>query len=386
MTLSHDTGTVQKGGETLDNSPEEIATLQGEIEALKLKLQIAESKCQVKDLELEELRPEKYRKNATKTLSEAAALVMATLEGKHYGHRKHVEQDIGRFVKRFGQHTRCGDMQGQESEISAWIASIKKRDGAQLGPNARQYFRIYILKLLRSGGAKIDASQIQRITKKELKAKRGDIRYLTPEQAQQILERLPPYFADAFRLQCRVGFRPFELLTITKENFAADFSQLTLAPLGKLTLKTGSRTVPIPEDLRAMIQGRLAECSILFPEPAGRKPKRDYAPMDESKRKRKKRIAPAPGGQPWRDPDAFAFKFNSALTRAAVDANISVRMDCRIGRRTCATALIRANFTADRIAGLLGNSAAQVLESYADCDTENMPLTATEIGIKKIVS
>ncbi len=283
-------------------------------------------------------------------------------------------------MKRFGALTKVDDLEGREDEINAWLRSLTHLDGTAkglpIGPSRRMMIRVYVLKLLSVSGANIDKSKIDRPKKKEIKSKRGAIRYLTAAQASKLLPKLPAYYADAFRVQVRIGLRPDELLTLQRSNFKEDFSELTLEPLGTLTLKTGTRKIPIPADLRPMLEARAIWCGVIFPEPKG---KTVTKPRPRKVVTQKRPWSAAVGGLAWRDPKMFNRRFKAALIAAAKAAGIHQRMDSRIGRRTCASLLLQANVSAEKIAALLGNSPEQILEAYGDPDVKNMPLDATAI-------
>ena len=149
---------------------------------------------------------------------------------------------------------------------------------------------------------------------------------------------------------------------------------------GAETLKTGSRTIPIPEDLRPIIELRARSGDFIFPEPKG---KSRAKPRAQKVVTRKRPYTPAEGGLPWRDPKMFNRRFKKSLAKAAIDAKVNMAMDSRIGRRTCASLLLQANISANKIAALLGNSAEQILDSYGDPDIKNLTMGATELKEEK---
>jgi integrase len=375
----HGTGLVEIGQNNLEVSPEKVAVQQSIIDMLKRQLETFKNRCEQQGRELEALRGEQYQPIKCRTLTDARDLVLESIGAKDPDHVKHVRLDLARFIAQFGSDTRVDAFTGSETRINCWLHSLKKRDGTPLGPSARQYIRIYVLKLLKMGGARIDASKIDRISKKELKSKRQKIRWLTNEQALALLQKLPQPYADAFRIQVRIGLRPFELLTLHRDNFTDDFSELRLEPLSEaLTLKTGPRKnpIPIPPDLRPILEARALECPILFAEPRGRVAKRSR-PKKITKRNR--RCGPAPGDLPWRDPAAFSRRFKNELNVAAESANVKMPMDARVGRRTCASLLLQNGVPVATIAELLGNSPEQVLAAYGDPSIKTMSLAATEL-------
>lgn len=375
----HGSGAVQRGETTLAATPEKVVAQQSMIEELKRQLETFQRKCEQQGAELEKLRGEEYQPGKCLTIGAARDAVLEAIAGKDPGHVKHVQCDLGRFCTKFGAATKCDAFKGGEVRINSWIQSLRKRDGKPLGPNARNYLQIYILKLLRAGGVKIDASKIDRVGKKEMNAKRQKIRWLTNSDASAVLAKLPQPYADAFHIQCRIGLRPFELLTLHRSNFTADFSELRLEQLTDvLTLKTGPRknAIPIPSDLRPILEARARECEVLFPEPAGHNSKH---PRKVLARVRKQRRPAAVGGQPWRDPDAFSRRFKNALVSAAKAANVTTPMDARVGRRTCASLLLQAGVPIVKVAELLGNSPEQIVNAYGDPSIKTMPMEATEL-------
>ncbi len=378
----HGTGLVESGQKALEITPEKVVVQQSVIETLKRQLETFKNRCEQQGRELEALRGEQYQPIKCRTLSDARDLVLESIGATDPDHVKHVRLDLARFIAKFEPDTRVDAFTGNETKINKWLHSLKKRDGMSLGPSARQYIRIYVLKLLKMGGARIDASKIDRISKKELKSKRQKIRWLTNEQALAVLEKLRQPYADAFRIQVRIGLRPFELLTLHRHNFTEDFSELRLEPLSEtLTLKTGPRKnpIPIPPDLRPIFEARALECPVLFPEPKGRVAKRLTPKEQPTAAVPRRRCGPAPGNHPWRDPAAFSRRFNSALAYAAESANVKMPMDARVGRRTCASLLLQNGVPVATIAELLGNSPEQVLAAYGDPSIKTMSLAATEL-------
>lgn len=372
----HGSGRVRKGNQTKDTTPEEVATLKAEVDFLRGELEKALRKCEFQGRKIESLEGKKYQQGTYPTLKDAKALFLKSYTGRDPDHVKNVAWDLDRFVTKFGGHTKVDDLEGRENEINAWLRSLTNHHGNPIGPSRRMQIRVYVLKLLKDNGANIDKSKIERPKKKEIKTKRGAIRYLNSEQAEKILAKLPSAYADAFRVQVRIGLRPDELLTLHRRNFKDDFSQLILEPLEHLTLKTGSRPIPIPADLRPVLEMRARVCDVIFPEPQGKARKK---PRARAVVTRKRPYPPADGGKPWRDPKMFNRRYKKALEAAATAAKINQRMDSRIGRRTCASLLLQANVSAEKIAALLGNSPEQILDAYGDPDVKNMPLDATEI-------
>jgi hypothetical protein len=85
-------------------------------------------------------------------------------------------------------------------------------------------------------------------------------------------------------------------------------------------------------------------------------------------------------GKPWSNPVVFCRKFVRQLSKAAHAAAITTPMDARIGRRTCASLLVQDNVSAEKIAALLGNNPAVVLEHYGDPDVDKLDLQRNVVG------
>jgi integrase len=141
-----------------------------------------------------------------------------------------------------------------------------------------------------------------------------------------------------FRIQVGLGLRPGELPTLKRADFADDQSTVTLSPLLHLTLKTGSRTIQVPEVLRPMIRSRLRKKGILFSQP---------------------------DGNPWESRDAFNAAYRTELRAAAKSVGIEMKIDSYIGRRTCGSILLRKGYSVESVAAILGISPSIVREHYA---------------------
>jgi len=370
----HGSGKTMQGGKVNTDTPEEVAIVRAEKDGLHRQIEALLKKVERQGLELEALRGAKYRKGTFPTLGEAKSAFMAAYTGRDRSHTYNVSWDLDRFVAKFGAHVKADELEGREDEISSWLRSLKVGE-KYIGPSRRMFIRTYAIALLKFAGAMIDKSKVERPSKKDIKTARGPIRWLSKDQAEKVLKHLPAYFADAFNLQVAVGLRPSEILTLKRSDFTDDFTELTLSPLGELSLKTGSRTLPIPEALRPMLALRARVCDIIFPEPVGKVVRKARAKKNATR----SRMGQAEGGRPWRDPKAFDRRFFKALKAAALKAKINILVDSRIGRRTCASLLLQGNVSADKIAALLGNSAAMILSHYGSPDTRNLDLSATSL-------
>jgi integrase len=361
---------VRQGKQVVQPTSVEMAAVLAENEALKHDNERLHRIIEQQGRELEALRGKKYRKGIAPTLKDACDtwLKKWRLEKRDRNpeYVKTVTWDLQRFVEAFGASKTIDKLDGAEQEINEWLHGLKKpverdEDGnvtksIPISPSRLMQLRVYVVKFLTESGVDLKRKNIARPSKKELKASRGGIRWLTREQAESLLKVLPAPFADALRIQVAIGLRPNELLTLHASQFENDYAILHLQPLDALRLKTGPRTIPIPEDLRPVLRWRAQQNDVLFPDP-----------------KTKKAFA---------DPKLFTRQFKAALVEAAVKAKprIRIELDSRVGRRTCASLLIQANVSAEKVAALLGNSAAMILDHYGDPDIKKLDLGPTTLG------
>lgn len=305
--------------------------------------------------ELEHWKGKRLNRGPLPTLQKAKETFLKNYKGRDASATENIGWDLERFIKAFGPTTTLDKLEGKEREINAWIRGLTKevKQGGErvkvpLSPARRMTIRLYVLKMLEECGATINRKLIDRPGKKETRAARGAIKYLSREQAEQLARKLPQPWADMFRVQVAIGLRPDELLTLQRDNFSADFATLDLQPMGALTLKTGTRHIPIPATIREIFRERVKEQPVVFPD------------VDT--------------GKAWTDPKKFNRMFLKRLRKAAAECGITVAMDGRIGRRTCASLLVAQNISADNIAKLLGNSPEMILEHYGERDVKALPL------------
>ena len=262
-------------------------------------------------------------------------------------------------MRHYGEKTTVDQMEGREPEINAYISTMVNKKGHVLSGSRRNQIRQYILRMLTQGGANLDRKKIKRAKKSELRLSRGGIKWLSAVDAAKVARNLKTPYREMFQIQVAIGLRPDELLTLHKNNFENDFTGLTLAPLDHLTLKTGSRFIPIPSSIRALLKLRVeTHKEVLFPNPKT--------------------------GKTWKTSFSFNKKYREALRQAANTARLTTPMDCRTGRRTCASLLMQQNVSADKIAKLLGNTAAMILEHYGDPDVKSLDLERNSVGMKAV--
>ncbi|GMV81386.1 MAG: hypothetical protein AMXMBFR7_25700 [Planctomycetota bacterium] len=335
-------GAVRAPGQRRAGNPAREARLLAELEALKL--ENAQLRAKVQDLTkiAEHWKGAKVRSGPSPTLQDAFREWKEHFRSGSPAHRKNVCNDLALFVKAFRPLALVDDLVGREREIHAWLHDLKVSAGR------RQQLRGYILRFLDDSHVKLDRGLLPSAKIIELRAARGGIRWLTKTQAAAVAQHLPEYFADCFRVQVGLGLRPHELLTLRRENFSNDFGRLTLAAFEHLGLKTGPRrsALNVPASVRKVLRRRMQETDFAFPSL-----ERQHAD----------------GVKPWKNPLNFDRRFNEALREAFAAAGLKLGFtpDCRIGRRTCGSLLLRAGLSVEQVASYLGNSPNMVREHYA---------------------
>jgi len=124
---------------------------------------------------------------------------------------------------------------------------------------------------------------------------------------------------------------------------------VTLSPLGSLTLKQGPRTIIVPSTVRTIVGRRLKAGDVIFPDPSTK--------------------------AAWKDPKKYNRSFRTALRAAVPAVNFVLKvkeqitdadaLDCRTGRRTCGSLLLRAGSSIEEVAAILGDNPQTVREHYA---------------------
>jgi integrase len=354
---------VSKGKTKISGGAVELARVIAERDAYKLKVDELLGVISGLKKEIEHWRGKKLHKGPRPTLQNAYVRWFDAWKGRRDSdHVKNVQYDLDKFVEKFGPNESIDSLEGREAEIDAWLKNLKvpieKDDHGKMvkwrpiSASRLRHIRMYVIKMLTESGVILNRKQIVRVSKAEIRKGRGRIRWLTRAQAETLAKKLTAPWSDIFRIQVAIGLRPEECITLQADNFNEDFSKLTLAPLQNLTLKTGSRTIPVPTEIRALLQLRARSNNVLFPEPET--------------------------GEAWQSARNFSRRFNYALVRATEAAGIRTKMDCRIGRRTCASLLLQANISAEKIAALLGNSPGMILDHYGDPDIEKLGSTLNE--------
>jgi integrase len=354
---------VRKGDKDIATDAKAVFQLQLDNNALRRRVDELLDRNALLIKKVEFLEGRKFNEgHCSLTLLAAKEKFMATFTGRSNDTTTAVQGVLDRFCDHFQPQSLVSKLEGQEMEINAWLRGLKricKGSVAKPISGARLNFvRVYILKMLTAAGLVLNKKQIDLANKKRLRRERGPIRFTSRDEAGKIAAGLKGMWLESWQLQNAVAIRPSEIMTLHRNNFNADCSKCVLAPLGHLTLKTGSRVIPIPESIRPLIKWKIqnskATDGVLFPDPRT--------------------------GKPWRKPAQFYNMYLRRLRKVAAAVGITVTMDSRIGRRSCATALIEGNYSAEKVAALMGNSAAVVLEHYGDADVTKLDLDKNVVG------
>lgn len=333
------------------------------------------------------IHKQKIREGPSPTLGASLSVWLKSYVGRDKQHTINVRGELTRFVKHFGAARLVDTFVGNELEIKNYLA------GLGVGPGRRNQIRGMILRLLDDSGALLDRTKIRAAGRREIRSKRGAIRFLERSQASALAEKLLPYWADVFRVQVGIGLRPEELPTLQADNFSPGLERLTLTSVefkededrDDLTLKTGPRTINLPANVRAIVKRRLQSGAFVFPQIAytrsGKTPEGE-APLIGAARAVETQ-------EPWRRLHWFNRKYrrelNAALEKVNSDpdlqstAKIAVRLDARIGRRTCATLLLRDGVSVEFVARMLGDDPDTIREHYGFLCAQDVRIRATEI-------
>ena len=93
----HGSGSVERGQETLEITPEKVIAQQSIIEMLKRQLEVFQQRCEQQGRELETLRGDHYQPVKCLTLGEARDKVLQSIGTKDSNHVKHVRAGFGSF-------------------------------------------------------------------------------------------------------------------------------------------------------------------------------------------------------------------------------------------------------------------------------------------------
>jgi integrase len=340
---------VVDGGETVPVSPLATTLLLATIEEKNRENLRLQQQIRALTREVEHWRGRRVPTGPSPQLAEAAEKWIAAYQGRDPDHMQTVAWEVRRFVRDFGPKTLVEEV--QEGQIATWLRGITRRGGhgektsAPLSPGRRNAVRLIVLRFLEDSGGRVERKLVPAASAGEVRAKRGPVRWLERDQAEALAGALPEYWRDVWRVQVGLGLRPSELLALHRQNFSGDLAQLTLAPLGVLTLKTGSRAINVPEPVREILRRRFLAAPLAFPRLDG----------------------PGAGREPW-TPAWFYRSYRRVLREAAArmpPPGIGIKLDARAGRRTCGSLLLRAGMPLEAVAAILGDDPNTIREHYA---------------------
>jgi integrase len=287
----------------------------------------------LKDQELTALRGRHYG-GPTQTLEQALTNFTKNFDTPQRDdvYRKTVLSRLNAFVSAFGKDSPLSDLYGQEPEIRAWV----ERRGCKVG-GMRQW-RMALIRFLEESGLRISRRNFR-----GWRSAKEPIIWMSHEQITQLTDCLCAYGKDLFELQLETGLRPTELPTIKSTDIHD--RMLVLSPiLPGLTLKQGTRTLPLTDRAKEILDRRLAG---------------------------KRTIAFTTGKKPWPSQRWFCLQYRTWLDEAKASAeakpgaNPLPAIDARTGRRTAASLWLRRGFSCDQVAALLGDDARTVRRHYA---------------------
>ncbi len=320
--------------------------------------------------QVELLSGQPAREGPVPTLREAYDAFKLQYAGRDAEHTKNVMRDLRRFMKKFGETRDVDSFHGKEAELDTWLRDLKivdlnkegkprRRHGQAVSAGRKHTIRIYILKLLAQAGVTLKRERVAPIKRKEIRKGRGPIRWLERDQAVSVADKLTQPWASMFRVQVGTGLRPSELITLKRSDFSPDFSELFLSPFDIHTLKTGTRHIQVPAEVRKIVKKQVE--NPVTPERKGRY--RAYPPALE---KPVELVFPNPNtGERWPSDRWFFKNFSKHVKAAALAAGIKMKVGARTGRTTCGSLLIRAGKSVAEVAAILGDDPDTVREHYA---------------------
>jgi integrase len=365
---------ARKGKTAIVLSAGEVAYWKGEAEFWKDEYHALLSKYNARGKELEHWRGKKLRTGPCPKLADACNAWLGKYQGRDSDHTKIVGYDLKRFVNHFGSMTdpakdvTADELDGREQDIDAWLRGLKTKDikdaagkvvkpGRPISAGRRQQIRRIVLRFLEDSGVGLKRKAVATISRKQVRAGRGAIRWLEREQAEKVAKLLAQPWQDLFRVQVGLGLRPDELATLKRADFSTDFAELSISPLDHLTLKQGSRKLRVPADIREILKPRMPELgAVAFPDPETKKP--------------------------WANVKDYNRAYNAALKAAGGAAGVPFTMDCRIGRRTCGSLLLRSGMSAESVAAILGDDVKTVTEHYARILSKEVDPSAAVLALQ----
>jgi len=324
----------------------------------------------------------RHREGPAVELQKAFTVWTENYKGRDADHTETVKSSLRMFVRKFGETMPLDEFDHNEQKIKDWLWSLKRKrvifcEGKKevvhvpISPSRRNQIRMQVLRFLADNGVALDRKLIPAAGVKAVRAHRGAVRWLQDDQARALARALewsvplsynkytskrfreapadPLYWADLFRVQVGLGLRPSELITLKRGDFQSEHGRrtLTLSALGTLTLKTGSRKIPVSDSVWKIVERRLKDekVQVLFPDPRT--------------------------GKPWKTEESFSKAFRLQIKHALDRVNaepggvrITFKVDARIGRRTFASRLINQGVTVEDIAEMMGDDPETVREHY----------------------
>jgi site-specific recombinase XerD len=339
--------TVRSGGHQVDAPTRGIVAAHlATIDALREENMLLKAEARKYRKLYESTSGRKARVGASPSLRRALDDWKSAYQGKDPDHTKIVGYDLERFIDHFGANTLVDDLDGAEGKINTWLngLQVSRRQGEKeisrpISAGRRAQIRRHVLRFLEDSGLQMNRKTVRTVSRKEIRRDRGAIRWLTRDQVVSIASLLQRPWLDVFDLQCTIGLRPSEVPTLKASDLSSDMNRLTLSPIGELTLKTGSREITIANFPKALtvIKQLAADAAddVLFLN----------------------------NKQPWVLKN-FMRQYKEALSFAATEAGIKMKMDARVPRRTCASLLIREGVSVESVATLLGDDPATIREHY----------------------
>jgi len=142
----------------------------------------------------EHLMGGKVREGPSPTLQQALEKWTKLYVGRDRDHTRIVLNDLRRFVAKFGADREIDSLDGMERDIDAWVRGLTivtgKRKGEPLSAGRRQQMRVHILRFMKDNGVRLEAAQIHRPSRADVRTDRGGFRWLSKPQAEALAGKL----------------------------------------------------------------------------------------------------------------------------------------------------------------------------------------------------
>jgi integrase len=235
---------------------------------------------------------------------------------------RNVKTILNRFARDWKVQIKA--LKGKESNLRSWI------DGLKMKPGGKNQYRIAILMMLDRSGLKLDRDEIKPWTEDD-----PYIRWLSREEAVAVRDQLTGEWREAWQIQVGTGMRPSEMPTIERADLDGDMLTIR-SKEGRMTAKTGSRTIKVPPNALAALKRQLSKHNCAFVS-------------DKYK-------------QAYKTQEAFYKWYSRALDQVT---GTPFALDLRTARRTCGSLMIRQRHTVDEVAAYLGSSPEIIRRHYA---------------------